>query len=90
MLVVFLPNGQQYYTMTNEKWEISNEKGRGLSKLNLGVNFGLDFYFPISKNFDCLIQNRNVLFVNRQIFLSDMNPTAFIKSGLTFGLRYRI
>jgi hypothetical protein len=88
-VIVFLPNGQQYYTMTKEKWEISNEKGRGLSKFNLGVNFGFDFCFVISKNFDCIIQNRNVLFVNKQIFLSDINPTAFIKSGLSVGLRYR-
>ncbi len=88
--LAYTPNGQPFYTTTSKDWEISNEKGGGLSKFNLGVNFGLDFNFPIYKNIDYIIQNRNTLFLNRQIFLSDMNPTAFIKSGLSVGLKYTI
>jgi len=89
-ILSYTPNGQPFYTTSFEEWEISNEKRGGLSKFNLGVNFGLDFNFPISQNIDCIIQNRNTLFVNRQIFLNDINPTAFIKSGISVGLRYRI
>jgi len=89
-ILAYTPNGQPFYTTSFEDWEISNEKGGGLSKFNFGINFGLDFNFPIYKNIDCIIQNRNTLFLNRQIFLSDINLTAFIKSGLSVGLRYRI
>ena len=88
--LAYTPNGQPFYTTTSKDWEISNEEKGGLSKFNFGINFGLDFNFPIYKNIDCIIQNRNTLFLNRQIFLSDMNPTAFFKSGLSVGLRYSI
>jgi hypothetical protein len=88
--LAYTPNGQPFYTTTSKDWEISNEKGGGLSKFNFGINFGLDFNFPIYKNIDCIIQNRNTLFLNRQIYLSDINITAFIKSGLSVGLRYTI
>lgn len=89
-ILSYTPNGQPFYTTSFEDWEISNEKKGGLSKVNFGINFGLDFNFPIYKKLDCIIQNRNTLFLNRQIFLDDINLTAFIKSGLSFGLRYRI
>ena len=88
--LAYTPNGQPFYTTTSKDWEISNEKGGGLSKFNFGINFGLDFNFQIYKNIDCIIQNRHTLFLNRQIFLDDINLTAFIKSGLNVGLRYRI
>jgi len=89
-ILSFTPNGQPFYTTSFKKWEITNEKSGGISKFNLGINFGLDFHFPIYKNLDCLIQNRNTLFVNRQIFSEYTNLTAYIKSGLSVGLRYRI
>ena len=89
-ILSYTPSGQPFYTTSFEEYEISNEKGGGLSKFNFGINFGLDFNFPIYKNIDCIIQNRNTLFLNRQIFLSDMNLTAFIKSGLSIGTRFRI
>lgn len=89
-ILSYTPNGQPFYTTSFEEWEISNEKKGGLSKFNLGVNLGLDFNLPLSEKIDCIIQNRNTLFLNRQIFLDDINLTAFIKSGLSVGLRYRI
>lgn len=89
-VLAFTPSGQPYYTTSFKEWEISNEKRGGLSIVNFGINFGLDFHFPIYKNVDCFIQNRNTLFLNRQIFLNDNNPTAFIKSGINIGLRFKI
>lgn len=82
--------GQPYYTMTTKDWEVSSEKSEDLSKLNLGVNFGINFRLPINKTLDCIFENKNTLYLNNQTKLNDINPTAFIKSGISVGLRYRI
>lgn len=82
--------GQPYYTMTTKDWVVSSEKSEDLSKLNLGVNFGINFRLPINKILDCIFENKNTLYLNNQTKLNDINPTAFIKSGISVGLRYRI
>lgn len=74
-ILSYTPSGQPFYTTSFEDYEISNEKRGDLSKFNFGINFGIDFHFPIYKNIDCIIQNRNTLFVNKQIYWNDMNPT---------------
>ncbi|MBU3658470.1 MAG: hypothetical protein FGM14_01245 [Flavobacteriales bacterium] len=71
-------------------WVKENEKMTDFVKYNFGINLGLNFNYPISKNIDLILENKYTLLLRNTTNLGSYYHTFYILSGINFGARFRI
>ena len=83
VIVPIGPSFQKY-------WEKDERNSKDLTKLNCGVNLGLEFLFPMNDRLDFLVQNKYYLSAMSAVKMSRVVYTPILTGQLNLGLRYRL
>jgi len=84
------PSGMWYPISTTTDWQKENEKTTNFAKYNFGVNLGLTFNYPLTQKINLILENKYTLLLKNTTGLDNYYYTFFIRSGLSFGARFRI
>ena len=71
-------------------WQKVNEKTTDFAKYNFGVNLGLTFNYQLTQKINLILENKYTLLLKNTTGLDNNYYTFYIRSGLSFGARFRI
>ena len=71
-------------------WQKVNEKTTDFAKYNFGVNLGLTLNYPLTQKINLILENKYILLLKNTTGLNNNYYTFYIRSGLSFGARFRI
>lgn len=71
-------------------WQKVNEKTTDFAKYNFGVNLGLTFNYPLTQKINLILENKYILLLRNTTGLDNYYYTFYLRSGLSFGARFRI
>jgi len=84
------PFGMWYPISTTTEWQKENEKTTNFAKYNFGVNLGLYLNYPLSQRFSLILENKYILLLRNTTGLDNYYYTFYVRSGLSFGARFKI
>lgn len=84
------PFGMWYPISTTTDWQKENEKTTNFAKFNFGVNLGLYLNYPLTQRFSLILENKYIFLLRNTTGLDYYYYTFYVRSGLSFGARFKI
>lgn len=82
--------GDWHPMYSTDYWQKVNEKTTDFAKYNFGVNLGLTFIYPLTQKINLILENKYTLLLKNTTDLDNSVYTFYIRSGLSFGARFRM
>jgi hypothetical protein len=81
---------KQLEDSTTIDWQKENEKTTNFAEYNFGVNLGLTFNYPLTQKINLILENKYILLLKNTTGLDNYYYTFYIRSGLSFGARFKM